>query len=175
MKVKWAQCFLPQQKLTPLHVTHAVHSFRPSTACLSNVSVFSDISHSLRCLSLHMSPSPVGGDRRGTGRQLMMKYDPVICGLSAVGVVRERESSDVYWEVATDGRRFLFFFPPHCITSTCTIHSGLGSWLGGGGETRCFFYQGRNIHFTFCLCSFKRPKVLKSIIPCSGVNSSHFL
>lgn len=40
----------------------------------------------------------------------MMKYDPVICGFSAVGVVRERESSDVYWEDATDGRRFLFFF-----------------------------------------------------------------
>lgn len=73
------------------------------------------------------------------------------------------------------GEDSFFFFPPHCITSTCTIHSGLGSWLGGGGETRCFFYQGRNIHFTFCLCSFKRPKVLKSIIPCSGVNSSHFL
>lgn len=32
-----------------------------------------------------------GLDRRGTDQQLMMKYDPVICGLSAAEDVRERE------------------------------------------------------------------------------------
>ncbi len=103
-------------------VTHAVHSFHPSTVChllLQYLSLSPP-------LSLHMSPSRSGEDRRGTGRQLMMKYDPVICGLSAVEDVRGRESSDVQWEAATDGRG-LFFFSlsfPHCITSTWTIHRG---------------------------------------------------
>ena len=127
MRVKWAQCFLPQQKLTPLRVTHTVHAFPPIYSASSPISLTPVVAFPSTC---HRAPS--GGDRRGADRQPMMKYDPVICGLSAAEVVRERESSDVYWEVATDGRRF----PPPTLRN---LHLYNTQWfrflIRGEGET----------------------------------------
>lgn len=104
-------------------VTHTVHSLHPSTVWGPLLQYLS-----LSPLSLHMSLSHSGEDRRGTDRQLMMKYDPMICGLSAVeDVKRERESpqtcSGKLQQMGEDFF-FLFFFPTlhnfHlCDTQSC--------------------------------------------------------
>lgn len=59
---------------------------------LQYASCFSNISHS----PLRSRSTCHGGEnKRGIDQQLMMKYDPVICGLSAGEDVGEKESSDM--------------------------------------------------------------------------------
>lgn len=78
--------FFTQQKPTPL---------------VSNIQDTHSTNYTLRlllqCFSLCSFPPYVTVEETGVGqaRQLMMKNDPVICGLSAAEDVRESQSSDL--------------------------------------------------------------------------------
>lgn len=73
----------------------------------------SSLSHSTPALSLSTLSHSVE-DRRGTGRQLIMKYDPVICGLcSAEDVTQRRQTQTCSGKLQQMGEDYILYFVPH--------------------------------------------------------------